>query len=146
MMRRLVLIGLGLLVLVAVCHADLTVRPTTNVTIAPMNESSYQAFETAIGGVGNNTTSIEWMDIFWSANDPFVNQLPKGYGALLLFSMPFVMIWIRTRKVLIPAVIGMICGGGLVLNFIPGQYHLFAVVASALCVLGIVFLAIVERR
>lgn len=65
-------------------------------------------------------------------------------GAVIIFAIPFLMMWIMGGSVTLPAVIG-IMEGGFILYRLPEQFHLVAIAFIALSVIAIIYSLLKER-
>lgn len=75
--------------------------------------------------------------------DPYINIMGNLFF-FFLFSMPFLMMYLRQENVLIPSIIGLILGG-TILNFLPAEFHLGAVSFIALSITGVLYILLKER-
>lgn len=63
---------------------------------------------------------------------------------LFLFSMPFLMMYLRQENVLIPSISGIMLGS-IILGFLPAEYHLPAITFISLSIVGVLYILLKER-
>jgi len=119
-------------------------------TIAtPEGPPLYLSFLSIIGGdqqmTENNTTSdffnIEALP--GTAMSVYTSQM-GGLAVVIIFSLPFFMLWIVGRGVELPTIIGIVIGV-FAITRLPGEYQLPAVAGIALGVTAILYTMFKER-
>ena len=123
-----------------------SIRPKTTVTAAVPPTTHYQTVIGAFGADLPQTSTppeIEWMDIAGAIEGWYTD----GMGAffyVFVFSIPFVIQYLRQGTMIIPSVLGIITAGFL-LMYVPAEYELVAVAFIALGVLGVIWGVVKER-
>lgn len=121
-------------------------RPKASATIATVDESGYDLLMASIGGdqqLNETTEGVDWLGIKAAAEAPYTATTGALFFAII-FSLPFIMQWLRQGNMAIPSVVGIILGG-IMLMKAPAEYHLAAVAFIALAVLGVVWGVIKDR-
>jgi len=125
---------------------DSSIRPKTNVKA---NVPPTHHYQTVIGAFGadvpqtSTPAEIEWMDIAGAIEGWYTDSLGMFFY-VFVFSIPFVIQYLRQGTMIIPSVLGIITAGFL-LMYVPAEYELVAVAFIALGVLGILWGVIKER-
>lgn len=140
---------LVLCVMVGVSSAGNFTRPTVDPseTIATVSTSAYNSIINSIGGNTSpaNATAAKpnWTQFLTATINPYVTQM--GYLAyVIIFAIPFLLMWLMHGD-MVPAAVAGIIVGGFGLTFLPSEYHLLAGVFVALAVVAVVYSLLKER-
>jgi len=123
-----------------------SIRPKTAVTAVVPSTQHYQTVIDAFGADVPQTSTppeIEWMDIAGAIEGWYTD----GMGAffyVFVFSIPFVIQYLRQGTMIIPSILGIITAGFLFM-YVPAEYELVAIAFIALGVLGVVWGVVKER-
>jgi hypothetical protein len=123
-----------------------SIRPKTAVTAAVPPTHHYQTVIDAFGADVPQTSTppeIEWMDIAGAIEGWYVDGM-DAFFYVFVFSIPFVIQYLRQGTMIIPSVLGIITAGFL-LMYVPAEYELVAVTFIALGVLGVIWGVVKER-
>lgn len=124
-------------------------RPTVDPgeTIVAVSTFAYNMIIESIGGNTSPATTedarVNWTEFLSSTINPFTTQL--GYIAyVIIFAIPFILMWLMHGDMVPAAVAGIIIGGfGLV--FLPAEFSLLAGVFVALAIVAVVYSLLKER-
>jgi hypothetical protein len=124
-------------------------RPNASTTIALVNETPYDALMGLFGGnstdVANDTsTYLPDMPGFMGIIAGVYSDPVGNLALVIIFALPFLMMWIMGENVTLPGVVGIILGG-FILYRLPESYHMAAVAFIALSVLAIIYSLMKER-
>lgn len=152
MMKSITLLGLALLVAVCLLSSPVMApgnftRPTANTTITPISTQAYNDILTSMGGntspVNETDAKINWTQFLLATLEPYTIQY--GYIAyIIIFALPFIMMWLMHVDVTPAAVAGIILGA-FMLAFLPSEYSMLAGVFIALAVVAVVYSLLKER-
>lgn len=147
-MRRYTLIFIAVLcALCSVADAGNFTRPTANATITPVSTQAYHDMLDAFGGnvTPENETAAR---VNWTAfivADIGVYSAVMGVMAyVIIFAIPFILMWLMQGDMVPPAVAGILVGGFL-LVYLPTEYSLFAGLMVAVAALAVVYALLKER-
>jgi hypothetical protein len=118
----------------------LVARATSNATHVIQNISTvrFENFTDQWGGYANDTINApNWGAIVWST----VSVYPDFMGQLawlVLFMIPFMMMWVAFSDVVPVAIVGIFFGL-YVFAYIGTQYQMFAVIMIALSVCAVIW-------
>jgi hypothetical protein len=124
-------------------------RPTVDPSETIANVSTL-AYNTIIDSIGGNTSPVNatearpnWTQFLGATINPFTAQM--GYLAyVLIFAIPFVLMWLMHGD-LVPAAVAGIIIGGFGLTFLPAEYSLLAGVFVAIAIVAVVYSLLKER-
>ena len=121
-------------------------RPKASQTLEELDEDAYDLLLASMGGTQqlNESVDIDWFGLKAAAEHPYVTAIGSLFY-VIVFSLPFLMQWLRQGSMAIPGVIGIILGG-VMLAKIPPEYHIVAVAFLALSILAIVWAILKEWR
>ena len=121
-------------------------RPKASQTLEELDEDAYDLLLASMGGTQqlNESVDIDWLGLKAAAEHPYVTAIGSLFY-VIVFSLPFLMQWLRQGSMAIPGVIGIILGG-VMLAKIPPEYHIVAVAFLALSILAIVWAILKEWR
>lgn len=140
---RYLLAALAVLVLVAPVMALDHTRPTAVTTISPIDTTGYNMLRDAFGNQSYNVTGTpNWSGFLWAAKWPydrwpFDTSSSVGYLIILIYSIPWVMMWLMHRTSILAVVVGLITGA-FVISRLPAEYYL-----PVLGLIGIAIAAII---
>lgn len=123
-----------------------TIRPKTEVTAIVPSTQHYQTVIDAFGADIPQTSSpveIDWMGIAGAVEDYYTDSM-GAFFYVFVFSIPFVIQWLRQGNMVIPSILGIISAGFL-LMYVPAEYELVAITFIALGVLGVLWGVVKER-
>lgn len=130
-------------------------REKTNESVSMLDEEAYEMLMESWGARfhwDNETDCDEMTSQNMSYNftlfnmaiaEPYVNIMGSLFF-FFVFSMPFLMMYLRQENVLIPSINGIILGS-MILGFLPAEFHLPAIAFIALSIVGILYIALKER-
>ncbi len=119
-------------------------RPTAAHTIETRDTSAMTTLEAAMGGFNvSNPTDISWLTIFATAAGSYTAIL-GNIAFVIIFAIPFVMMWILQRNLTLPGVVGIILGGFIIAR-LPAEYHLVAVAFISLSIVAVIYSLLKER-
>ena len=122
-----IIVATIVLAVITPVHGDaLLPIANTSVTMTTITQGPYETIMLAIGGSGNNTTSIDWAAILYQLPTPWYNQLGP-FAFLIMAMIPFSMIWIRTSSTLMIATLALILGA-FFFALVPAEFAAIAVV------------------
>ena len=116
-----VLCVIALIILTAHVSAHVDLKP-----IEHIDQTGYDALLKIIDQT--DTQPLNWAALVMLGN----------LALLIIFAIPFLMMWIRQQNSLIPAIVGMILGG-FIIALLPTEYHLVAMGFIGLSVLAVIF-------
>ena len=111
-------------------HVDVDLKP-----IEHIDQSGYDALLKIIDQT--DTQPLDWAALVMIAYSPYSAKL-GNLALLIIFAIPFLMMWIRQQNSLVPAIVGMILGG-FIIALLPTEYHLVAMGFIGLSVLAVIF-------
>lgn len=132
-------------------NGTITSRTSTRVmatgTVTTLPTDAYQGIKDSFGG-NNSPATAEAALVNWSMfieHDVSVYQLVLGNIALvIIFSIPFILMWLMQQDVTIPSIVGIILGV-FVLAFLPSEYHLAPIAFIGLSITAIFYTLLKER-
>lgn len=140
---------LAMCVVVGIASGGNFTRPTADPseTIASVNTTGYNLILTSIGGntspANATDAKINWTQFISATILPFTAQM--GYLAyVIIFAIPFILMWLMHSD-MVPAAIAGIIVGGFGLAFLPAEYSLLAGVFVALAFVAVVYSLLKER-
>lgn len=99
-------------------------------------------YATIIEEVGNVAPDFEV--VLYGSMEPYIT-LFDNMAFLVIFGLPFVMMWIRQESMIMPALFGLMFGT-LIFAFLPAQFAATASAMIVLSIMGIIFTFYKERR
>lgn len=140
---------LAVFVVVGIVSAGNFTRPTVDPgeTIATVSTAAYNSIITSIGGNTSpaNATAAKpnWTMFLTATINPYTTQM--GYLAyVIIFAIPFLLMWLMHGD-MVPAAVAGIIIGGFGLTYLPSEYHLLAGVFVAIAVVAVVYSLLKER-
>ncbi len=136
-----------LLIVPPAAGINYTPRVMANVTLTPLPTDAYQAFYDAMGGnespVDEADARVNWTKVLGSVMKTYT--VPLGNVVfVVIFAIPFILMWIMHGDVTIPSILGIILGA-FILTMLPAEYHLVAVAFVALSIVAIIYSLMKER-
>jgi hypothetical protein len=122
-------------------------RVMATATFTPVSTQAYQNIYQSLGGntsPANETAAmINWTAVIEGSLSPYTLQL--GYLAfVIIFAIPFVLMWIMQQD-MVPAGVAGIIIGGFMLAWLPVEYSLLAGIFVVLALLTIVYSLLKDR-
>jgi hypothetical protein len=122
-------------------------RVMASATFTPVSTQAFQDLYDSIGGntspVNETDAAINWTQFLGATLEPYT--LLMGQLALvIIFAIPFVLMWLMHMDITPAAVAGIIIGGFL-LAFLPPEYSLLAGIFVVLGLVAVVYSLLKER-
>ncbi len=146
----LVVAFLLLLLMVPAYAADnmtpIPTRPRANESIDNVSTSLVDDLINSLGGEtvpepGEDT--INWTGLISTIGGAYTSILgPLAYT--LIFSIPFLMMWITQRDMTLPGLVGALFGLFIIVR-LPAEFHLVAVTFIAISIVAVVYSLVKER-
>jgi hypothetical protein len=116
-------------------------------TIAALNESYANTFIAAIGG--NTTAPADWIGIDFlggllGVQNVYVSVLGMSLFLILVFVLPFIMMWITSKDFVVPGIIGGFLGIWIIVR-LPASMRLLAIVFIAMSIVAIIYSLLKEK-
>lgn len=147
-MRRYALMFLVMLCMVcSVADAGNYTRPTATGTITTISTQPYQDLIDSFGGnttPENETAARVNMTSFLSGVLSVYSDPIGSLALVIIFAIPWLLMWLMQSDVVPAAVAGLIIGG-FVLEFLPAEYSLLGTVFVVLALVAIVYSLLKER-
>lgn len=99
--------------------------------------------ETSCDDMATHNNTYNFTLFSMAIAEPHINIMGNLFF-FFLFSMPFLMMYLRQENVLIPSINGLILGS-IILGFLPAEFHLPAVAFISLSIVGVMYIALKER-
>ena len=121
-------------------------RPRATATIDNVSTSLVDDLINSLGGEtvpepGNDT--INWTGLISTIGGAYTSVLgPLAYT--LIFSIPFLMMWITQRDMTLPGLVGALFGLFIIVR-LPAEFHLVAVTFIAISIVAVVYSLVKER-
>ena len=147
----ILLIALLLLLLVVpACAADnvtpIPTRPRANESIDNVSTSLVDDLINSLGGETipePDEDTINWTGLISTIAGAYTSVLgPLAYT--LIFSIPFLMMWITQRDMTLPGLVGALFGLFIIVR-LPAEFHLVAVTFIAISIVAVVYSLVKER-
>jgi len=123
-----------------------SIRPRATATIDNVSTSLVDDLIDSLGGEtvpepGNDT--INWTGLISTIGGAYTSILgPLAYT--LIFSIPFLMMWITQRDMTLPGLVGALFGLFIIVR-LPAEFHLVAVTFIAISIVAVVYSLVKER-
>lgn len=118
-------------------------RQLASVPLTPIPNLQYSNVTTMFGGNQTTVSPVNWgMGIF-----NLISIYPSAIGQIayvILFAIPFMMMWIANANMTLPALVGMLFSLYVFLK-IPADYAFFAVGAFAISMTALIYSLITRR-
>ena len=128
-----------------IVHAGI-LRPRATEPIDNVSTSLVDDLINSLGGEtvpepGNDT--INWTGLISTIGGAYTSVLgPLAYT--LIFSIPFLMMWITQRDMTLPGLVGALFGLFIIVR-LPAEFHLVAVTFIAISIVAVVYSLVKER-
>lgn len=123
-----------------------SIRPSATATVEPMTLGAYNRLIGAVGGdvvYEGDGPQVDWMEGIRTIESVYSDSMGIFFY-IMVFSLPFVIQWLRQGNMAVPGTLGIITAGYL-LTYLPAEYHLVAVTFVALSVLAVIWGIVKER-
>lgn len=123
-----------------------SIRPRASATIPTLSTDLKDDLIDSLGGEtvpepGNDT--INWTGLISTIAGAYTSVLgPLAYT--LIFSIPFLMMWITQRDMTLPGLVGALFGLFIIVR-LPAEFHLVAVTFIAISIVAVVYSLVKER-
>ncbi|MCQ2356475.1 MAG: hypothetical protein MJ014_05605 [Methanocorpusculum sp.] len=107
-------------------------RPGATSTITYVDDSGFSAFAQAM--LPNHGAPMDWEGMIAAAVKPITDQI-GAFFYVILFGVPYLVIWFRQGSLIVPSILGIILGAWMIIR-IPAAYTIPAVALLALIVAG----------
>jgi len=122
-------------------------RTMATATFTPVSTQAYQDLYASIGGNTSPDTeanaTINWTAFLGATLEPYT-LLIGDLALVIIFAIPFVLMWLMQMD-MTPAAIAGIIIGGFMLAFLPAEYSLLAGILVVFAALAIVYSLLKER-
>jgi hypothetical protein len=141
--------ALGCYVFSPVIAGNWTRPNASNLTVIPTIDESYTdtlmgEFTTNSSNVTNTTQILPNLPgIGYLAMSAYTDIL-GNIAIVMIFAIPFLMMWIMGGSITLPAVVGII-EGGFILYRLPEQFYLVAIGFIVLSVMALIFSLLKDR-
>lgn len=143
----LVILGIVLVLLPATTSAALNIsRPIAHATIAPISTDMYVRVLGIFGDhttITNESAAIDWSAIFSIVGDAYTGTMGK-MALIVIFAIPFLMMWITQRDMTLPGLVGLLLGL-YILVMLPADMVRVAIVFIAMSITAVVYSLLKER-
>jgi len=129
-----------------ISSGTITVRPRASATIPTLSTDLKDDLINSLGGEtvpepGEDT--INWTGLISTIGGAYTSILgPLAYT--LIFSIPFLMMWITQRDMTLPGLVGVLLGLFIIVR-LPAEFHLVAVTFIAISIVAVVYSLVKER-
>lgn len=122
-------------------------RIMASATFTPVSTQAFQDLYDSIGGntspVNETAAEINWTQFLGATLEPYT-LLMGSLALVIIFAIPFVLMWLMQQDMTPAAVAGIIIGG-FMLAFLPPEYSLLAGIFVVLALLAVVYSLLKER-
>lgn len=116
-------------------------------TFTPVSTQAYSDIYNAIGGnvspQNETAAAINWTELGFASLEPYTLLIGQ-LAFVIIFAIPFVLMWLMQQDMTPAAVAGIIIGG-FMLAFLPAEYSLLAGILTVLAVLAVIYSLLKER-
>jgi hypothetical protein len=123
-----------------------TSRPRATSTIAPVSTALSVDLLGAIGGEEipePGDEAIDWVALIGATAGAYTAPLgPLAY--VIIFAIPFLMMWITQRDMTLPGIVGALLGLFIIIR-LPAEFHLVATTFIAISIVAVVYSLVKER-
>ena len=146
----LVVAFLLVLLIVPACAAgNMTPIPTRPRATEPIDNVSTSLVDDLINSLGGETVpepgedTINWTGLISTIGGAYTSTLgPLAYT--LIFSIPFLMMWITQRDMTLPGLVGALLGLFIIVR-LPAEFHLVAVTFIVISIVAVIYSLVKER-
>jgi hypothetical protein len=123
-----------------------SIRPRASATIPTLSTDLKDDLIDSLGGEtvpepGNDT--INWTGLISTIGGAYTSILgPLAYT--LIFSIPFLMMWITQRDMTLPGLVGALFGLFIIVR-LPAEFHLVAVTFIVISIVAVIYSLVKER-
>jgi hypothetical protein len=133
------LVAVLFMVIVPVLAATHRINTTSVDAISNITDIRFSNVTNSWGGSGNNTTAPpNWGQLIYQDISVFPDYLGPELGWVLLFSIPFIMMWISHADMTVPGFLGILLGL-FVFGYIGSQYTFVAIGFMAIGITAMVW-------
>jgi hypothetical protein len=119
-------------------------RPKASATVQVEPTEAYTAVMQAIGGNASFTGSFpSFLTIIAASLTPYTAVF-GNIALVIVFLIPFLMMWLMQRNLTLPGVIGIVLGG-IIYTRLPSEYQLVSIAFIALSITAIIYSLLKER-
>lgn len=123
-----------------------SLRPPATSTIAPVSTALSVDLLGAIGGEEipePGDEAIDWTALIGATAGAYTAPLgPLAY--VIIFAIPFLMMWITQRDMTLPGIVGALLGLFIIIR-LPAEFHLVATTFIAISIVAVVYSLVKER-
>ena len=124
------------------------VRPTVSTTIAPIGTRGYGLILDSFGGNKSPANETEaktnWTMLAFGSVAPFMDTLGPLFP-LLIIAIPFILIWLATRDLTLPCIVGILICPFLIV-MLPSQWHIIAAIGIGLGITAVIYTILTRRE
>jgi PKD repeat protein len=124
------------------------VRPTVSTTIAPIGTRGYGLILDSFGvnkSPANETEAkTNWTMLAFGSVAPFMDTLGPLFP-LLIIAIPFLLIWLATRDLTLPCIVGILICPFLIV-MLPSQWHIIAAIGIGLGITAVIYTILTRRE
>lgn len=135
--RILITAVVSLVNIVSVMAGTLPYRPNTTTTIAALPTGRLSNITDLWGGYNTTTVGPDFGMLIWSSVMTYQDAIGQ-IAWVIIFAIPFVMMWINQMDMTMPAIIGMLFSL-YVFTKLPSQYIVFGVGAFVICIAALLW-------
>ena len=137
-LQKILLSLSGFFMMIAqVSAGTLPVRPNWTTTITQVPNPRLPTVNALWGGFNTTTESPNFGLLIYNSILPYSDSMGQ-IAWVILFAIPFVMMWIAGADMTLAAIVGMLFSLYIFLK-LPQQYIVFAVGALAICISALIF-------
>ena len=116
-------------------------RVTSSTTITPVSTHAYNVIINSFGGNRSPTTEsearINFTQFLFGTTYTYTDIM-GNLALVIIFAIPFILMWLMQSDLTIPGIIGIIIGGFLFI-FLPAEWHMAPVAFIALSIVSVVY-------
>ena len=86
---------------------------------------------------------INWTGLIGAGYDAYENPLGP-LAAIIIFALPFLMMWISQKDLTLPGIVGALLGLFIIVR-LPANWHVAAVTFIAISVVAVIYSLVKER-
>ena len=136
--QRILLAVIGVFSMIGSALAGvLPYRPTTTTTLVNISNPRLVIVNSLWGGYTNTTDAPNWGLLVWNSIAVYSDSMGQIVW-VILFAIPFIMMWIVQSDMTLPAIVGMLFSL-YVFAKLPSQYIVFAVGAFCICIAALLW-------
>jgi hypothetical protein len=116
-------------------------RVTASATITPVSTHAYNVILNSFGGnrtpANESEARVNFTQFLFGTTYTYTD-LMGNLALVIIFAIPFILMWLMQSDLTIPGIIGIILGGFLFL-FLPAEWHMAPVAFIALSIVAIIY-------